>query len=120
MRMIVLDYLVDQPSALSLADLETALRPADRITIYRSLRTFEEKGLVHSIDDGSGITKYACCASDCGPFGHHDVHVHFVCRGCQETYCLPRTQVPELGLPQQFLSEEVNLVVKGVCAACNR
>ncbi|PST83782.1 transcriptional repressor [Pedobacter yulinensis] len=118
MRMIVLDHLLDQQAALSLADLEKALAPADRITIYRSLRTFESKGLVHGIDDGSGVTKYACCAADCGPEGHHDVHVHFVCRNCQETYCLPRSRIPEFTLPVGFQPEEVNLVVRGVCQVC--
>ncbi|PRY08339.1 hypothetical protein CLV24_12126 [Pontibacter ummariensis] len=52
MRLIVLETLQKQIAAVSLQDLETAFAKADRITIYRTLKTFEENRLVHSIEDG--------------------------------------------------------------------
>ncbi|WP_207428739.1 Fur family transcriptional regulator [Pedobacter sp. SYSU D00535] len=119
MRNLVLEYLLKQGSAISLAELERGLAPVDRVTVYRTLKTFEEHCLVHSINDGTGAAKYALCQEDSGEVRHHDLHVHFYCNSCKETFCLPKTLIPAVVLPQGFISEEVSLVMKGVCERCS-
>jgi Fur family ferric uptake transcriptional regulator len=118
MRLLVLNALLKQNSAISLSDIEKLLEPADRVTIYRTLKTFEEKGLVHMIDDGSGSPKYALCHEACDAGQHHDMHVHFYCLNCKETFCLPNSKIPDILLPGNFTSLEMNLLVKGVCSKC--
>ena len=118
MRILVLDFLFKQNSAISLTDIEKGLVPADRITIYRTLKTFEEKGLAHAIDDGTGSPKYALCLDGCGADEHHDMHVHFYCISCKETFCLPDSKIPNITLPTRFNSVEMNLLVKGTCGQC--
>ncbi|MBB3058977.1 Fur family transcriptional regulator [Mucilaginibacter gotjawali] len=118
MRLLVLDFLLSQSAAISLSDIEKGLSPADRITIYRTLKTFEEKGLVHAIDDGTGSPKYALCLDECNPNEHHDMHVHFFCVTCKETFCLPDSKIPGITLPAKFTPQEMNLLVKGVCSNC--
>ena len=118
MRLLVLDLLLRQASAISLSDIEKALLPADRITIYRTIKTFEEKGLVHIIDNGTGTPKYALCQDDCDANEHHDLHVHFYCITCKETFCLPDSKIPDITLPSKFNSLEMNLLVKGTCDQC--
>ncbi|WP_158798057.1 Fur family transcriptional regulator [Pedobacter sp. L105] len=120
MRLLVLEFMLKQSSAISLRDLEKGLEPSDRITLYRVLKKFEENGLVHSIDDGSGAAKYAICKEDCGAGHHHDLHVHFFCNSCKETSCLPKSLIPQVVLPEGFASEEVSLMVKGTCNKCIR
>ena len=119
MRLLVLDFLTKQAAAISLNDLEKGMGPSDRITLYRTLKTFEEKGLVHSIEDGTGATKYALCEDSCDGDHHHDLHVHFYCNTCKETFCLPNTKIPEIPLPKRFQSEEMNLIIKGICDQCH-
>lgn len=118
MRLLVFDFLDKQPYAVSLTEVENGLAPADRITIYRTLKKFEQKGLVHLIADGSGAQKYALC-KDCSADGHFDLHIHFTCAVCKETFCLPKSKIPEISLPQGFLLEEVQLTVKGICDRCS-
>lgn len=118
MRILVLNFLLQQNSAISLSDIEKGLLPADRITIYRTVKTFEEKGLVHIIDDGTGSPKYALCLDECDANEHHDLHVHFYCVTCKETFCLPDSKIPDITLPNRFSSLEMNLVVKGICEQC--
>ena len=65
MRMLVLEKLSMQHSAISLTDLEDQFEKSDRTTIYRTLKLFELKGLIHIIDDGTGAPKYARCSSLC-------------------------------------------------------
>lgn len=120
MRRLVLDFLLKQNTAISLNELEKGLAPADRITIYRTLKTFEEKGLVHLIEDGTGSSKYALCKEECNPGEHHDLHVHFNCISCKETFCLPDSKIPDISLPGKFSALEMNLVVKGICAQCSK
>ena len=76
MRELVLDALIEQRVAVSLSDLEKMFDKVDKTTLYRTLKTFEENKLIHSIDDGTGSVKYALCAENC-QCNPHDLHVHF-------------------------------------------
>ena len=119
MRNLVLDYLLTQQTATSLTEIEKGLAPVDRTTVYRTLKTFEEYCLVHSIDDGTGASKYALCKEECDESPHHDLHVHFYCNVCEETFCLPKTLIPVVTLPRGFKPEEMSLVMKGICERCS-
>lgn len=118
MRLLVLEFLLKQSSAVSLTDLELGMGKTDRVTLYRSMRTFEEHGLVHRIEDGSGVPKFALCQHGCDVEGHHDLHIHFYCNTCKETHCLPKTHIPEIQLPIGYTANDTQLIVKGVCADC--
>ncbi|MES2650693.1 MAG: transcriptional repressor [Bacteroidota bacterium] len=120
MRLVVFDFLLKQSSALSLTDLELGMGRTDRVTVYRTIRTFEEHGLVHRIDDGSGVTKFALCQQGCDVDGHHDLHIHFYCTQCKETHCLPKTHIPEVQLPDGYITLETQLMVKGRCGNCSK
>jgi Fur family ferric uptake transcriptional regulator len=117
MRLLVLKYLLEQQAAVSLKEVEEAFERADRITLYRTLKTFEEKGLIHHIEDGTGATKYALCEEGCA-CAPEDLHVHFHCNRCQKTFCLPKVGIPAFQLPAKFKLQEINLTAKGVCADC--
>ncbi len=118
MRLLVFKELVECDSSMSLSDLENKFEKADRVTLYRTLKTFEEKKLIHSIDDGSGTMKYAVCEEgcECDP---KDQHVHFHCTKCGETYCLTNTAIPKTKIPTGFHAKSVNMVYKGICANCS-
>lgn len=118
MRILVLEKLQKQSSAESISDLEVQLEPTERATLYRTLRTFEQHGIVHHIDDGTGVTKYALCSSACSIDAHRDMHVHFHCTTCGSTICLPDTHIPELPLPDRYRAEQYELVIHGTCAYC--
>ena len=65
MRMLIYKFLAEKEVAVTLSDIENAFVKADRTTLYRTIKTFEEKAIVHQIDDGTGITKYALCEQGC-------------------------------------------------------
>lgn len=118
MRLLVLEFLLNQSATVSLQHLEQHFHYSDRITLYRTLKTFEEKFLIHSINDGSGSVKYALCQDDCIGSAHTDLHLHFYCIECNETFCLPRTKVPQVKVPDEFDLQEVNLIARGTCSSC--
>lgn len=119
MRNLILQFLKEQHVAISLTNIEDSFEKSDRTTLYRTLKTFEEHGVVHKIDDGSGVTKYALCEENCNCEVETDLHLHFHCSKCEETVCLTNHKIPHINLPQGFLAEDVNLVVKGLCEKCN-
>ena len=116
-RELVFDILVEQKTAISLSDLEQKFHKSDKVTLYRTLKTFEDKKLIHSIDDGTGSLKYALCKETC-QCHPEELHVHFLCTICNQTYCLNEIPVPLIHLPVNFSLESVNMVVKGICANC--
>ena len=119
MRELVLKILGEQDVAISLAELEQKFDNADKTTLYRTLKTFEENKLIHSINDGTGSVKYALCKETC-QCHPKDLHVHFLCSKCKQTYCLNDIPVPSVNLPTHFTLENINMVVKGICSNCHK
>lgn len=117
-RMQILDLFYQAPGALAHADIEKQAHKMDRVTIYRTLQTFEEKGIIHTIPTADNSVKYALCKHDCAEGHHHDNHVHFVCEHCHKTICLDDVHVPDVKLPKGFTPLEASMVVNGICDEC--
>jgi Fur family ferric uptake transcriptional regulator len=117
--MQILDLFYTNEGALAHADIEKKTGDTiDRVTIYRTLQTFEEKGIIHSIPTADNSVKYALCKERCEEGHHHDNHVHFICEDCGKTICLDDVLVPEVKLPKGFEPHQSNMVVNGVCGDC--
>lgn len=119
MRLLIYKFLAENKVAVTLSDVENAFEKADRTTLYRTIKTFEEKDIVHQIDDGTGITKYALCEPGCNCDIKTDLHLHFHCNNCNETVCLTEHKIPHINLPAGFVAEDANLVLKGICDKCS-
>ncbi|WP_281987779.1 transcriptional repressor [Aquimarina aggregata] len=119
MRILIYKYLVEKDAAAALTDIENAFEKADRTTLYRTVKKFEEKSIVHQIDDGTGISKYALCEPGCNCELEQDLHLHFHCNNCDETVCLTEQKIPHINLPDGYVAENANLVLKGICDKCS-
>ncbi len=119
-RESVLSTFQNREAALSHGDLEGALKSKhfDRVTIYRTLRTFLEKGIIHKVLDDEG-TRYALCKDHCVGDDHNHDHVHFKCTDCGQTNCLDNLHIPAVKLPSGYQAQEFNLLVQGLCADCS-
>lgn len=118
-RIVVLRYLLEQKTAQSLKDIEVGLDQSDRSSIFRTLKTFEDHKVIHSIEDGSGMTKYAVCVEGCN-CDPEDLHYHFYCTSCEMTFCLLDHPIPLVNLPNNFKMAQANMVIKGLCDKCNQ
>ncbi len=117
-RKKILSLFLQSKDALAHGDIEKkAGEKFDRVTIYRTLQTFVEKGIVHSIPTSDNSIKYALCKA-CEEGHHHDDHVHFVCTNCEATICLDDVVSPEIILPKGYKAESVQVVINGVCEEC--
>lgn len=117
-RKDVINVILKESSAVSHQQIEKALPEADRVTLYRTLGTFEEKGIIHLVPDDNAVKKYALCGTDCGSGHHHDDHAHFKCEKCEETVCLDDITIPVVKLPEGYNRSSANLLITGTCKSC--
>lgn len=117
----VLGIFLEKEFALAHSDLERSLENSfDRVTLYRTLKSFLEKGIIHKVLDDEGTPKYALCNEQhCSEHAHQHEHVHFKCQQCGQTQCLDSVQIPALQLPSGFSVQETNLLIQGTCQKCN-
>ena len=118
-RKKILQLFLEQPGALAHGDIEKkAEEKFDRVTVYRTLQTFVDKGIIHTIPTADNSIRYALCKDECSEGHHHDQHIHFVCNNCNYTYCLDDVVTPEIKLPKGYLAVHVEVVVEGICKRC--
>jgi Fur family transcriptional regulator, ferric uptake regulator len=115
----ILSLFLIQEGALVHGDIEKkAGEKFDRVTVYRTLQTFVEKGIIHAIPTADNSIRYALCKDDCSEGHHQDQHIHFLCSNCQNTYCLDDVVTPEVKLPKGYVASQIEVVVKGICKNC--
>ena len=118
-RRKILEIFIQAGSALAHHDVEEkTAEKYDRVTVYRTLQTFMEKGIIHTIPTTDNSIKYALCKEDCEEGHHHDNHIHFVCEICGTTTCMDEIHVPSINLPIGYHANQINMVVNGVCKNC--
>lgn len=116
-RVLVLRGMLDAGHPVSLSELEMILDSVDRSSIFRVLSLFASHHIVHEMEDGSGMMKYEVCSGE-DECTLDDMHVHFHCESCGRTYCFKDMHIPEIVLPEGFMMDSVNFMIKGTCPSC--
>lgn len=120
-RRKILGLFMSQHGALAHADIErNAEEKFDRVTVYRTLQAFVEKGIIHTIPTADNSVRYALCKDSCSEGHHLDHHIHFVCSNCGNTYCLDDIVTPDIRLPKGYSADRVEVVAEGICDHCRQ
>jgi Fur family transcriptional regulator, ferric uptake regulator len=119
-RNAVLSYFLSKKFALTHADIEQEFSEQfDRVTIYRILKIFLEKGILHKVLDDEANPKYALCQSPaCDNHHHNHNHIHFKCEKCGKTKCINDVIIPIVNLPKSYKVQEINILINGFCEMC--
>ena len=118
-RISVLSVLKSREMATSQPELEEIIgKQVDRVTLYRILSTFEEKGIIHKVLGLDGTANYALCSASCTKHEHHDEHLHFNCTACNHIFCLPDSHIPTVNVPKGFKVNSLNVSASGICDKC--
>ncbi len=119
-RRKILELFLGSDSALAHHDIESGTdEKYDRVTIYRTLQTFMDKGIIHTIPSSDNSVKYALCKDQCAEGHHHDDHVHFICMRCGTTTCLEEVHIPAIHLPEGYKTRQTEVVISGLCKTCS-
>lgn len=114
-RVALLQQFIKIDHAQSYNDLQAALvSEVDKSTLYRNLTSFEQAGIIHRINDHSGVAKYAFGES----LAQGKEHAHFVCENCETVYCIHGLAQLRLNVPKGFKINQVQTIIKGICADC--
>ncbi len=122
-RTQVLQVLINSEVALSHSDISSALsdESIDKVTLYRTLNIFNEKGIIHKVATEDRNWLYAILLEPNKiPHNEHD-HAHFVCDTCDKIFCFPITPDPIQNMKivkEGFLVKEKEIRLHGLCPTC--
>ena len=107
-------------TAISPKLIEDELEDFDRITLYRTLKLFKEKGVIHEIVFPNQEKKLALCHDECKEVDdvHNHDHIHFRCSQCEEIFCVDIPSFPELNL-KGYNIDRLDIQAVGTCVRCS-
>lgn len=118
-RIMLMMALSKADHPLTMKELEDLVDTIDKSNIFRSLSMFREQHLVHVLQDGADAVRYELCLSH-EEDHDEDIHAHFYCERCGQTFCLNGIPVPKISLPEGYRMNTINYLVKGVCPKCQQ
>lgn len=115
-RFAVLEYLIkspEHPTADEIgAELNRHFPRVSRATIYNTLNTLRDAGLIHEVFVEGYVARYDT---------NLDEHHHFICRICNKLEDIPFSSVGDLqsfNLSKGYKVESYEIVLRGVCSSC--
>jgi Fur family ferric uptake transcriptional regulator len=117
-RIKLLSVINSKEFAVSSAEIEKSIGEFDRVTLYRTLKTFKEKGLIHEVNMENEPVKYATCSDTCSSSDHRHEHIHFKCTSCLKVTCEDLPSHLHIDL-DGFTLESLEIQAKGICKNCN-
>lgn len=118
-RTALLAIFLERQEALSFQQIRSRMSGAyNRVTIYRALDLFQEKGIIHILPSTSPVTRYGLLENNKDPY--YQQHLHFLCDICGRTICLGNIPIPQFKLPEGFKEKETEVVITGECNSCTQ
>ena len=117
-RKAVLDIFYKYENAIPLSVVEQNLEEYNRITLYRTIKIFVEKGIIHEITISGQPSNYAICEDNCESKNHQHQHIHFKCDSCETIFCVEADQFPSISIPN-YQIKQLEIQATGLCKNCN-
>ena len=117
LRVALLEIISNLGRAVSHQEIQNSLIKFDRITLYRTLNTFIERGILHKIILEDNKNFYALCNLECTTDKHQHQHIHFLCNQCKEVSCLESKEPIKLGISNHHV-DEIAIMASGLCQDC--
>ena len=117
-RIAVMHVLMQSKRPISHTEMVHELQESDgdQATIYRTLITFVNVGLIRVASNVGGIKRYEIVTN-----GHAEqqVHPHFICKECGIVSCLPKTTVIST-VDEQWreILRTADVQFLGICPSC--
>ncbi len=117
-RVELLQIIKNFESAIPYAKIQEQLKNTDRVTLYRTIQTLLDRGIIHKALTNKDETYYALCGSNCTVDTHAHDHVHFKCSICQNVTCQHLNEEITITLPD-FTIDKMQILLSGICNKCN-
>lgn len=122
-RLQVLEVLVNSKVALSHADVTEKIADdsIDKVTLYRTLNIFHEKGLIHKVANEDRNWLYALHLHEEITSDVDHNHAHFICDTCDKIFCFDMDTSITASVNASmdgFLIKEKEIRLHGLCPTC--
>jgi Fur family transcriptional regulator, ferric uptake regulator len=118
-RVAVLNTLFTASQPLSAVAIRQCLKAKisiDKVTVYRILSVFRERGLIREIASAGGTGYFEIMTPE------NTRHPHFSCRNCGTVSCMPPQSfmnMPDLiQAKDDYCIEHIEINVSGLCSCC--
>lgn len=113
-RKAIIDAMLKEQKPLSEHEIRNHLmNDFDRTTFYRAFKTLEQHRVIHKIVLDKQEVKYA--------LGYQQKqHIHFYCHLCHNVQCIDTKQSYSFSLPEGFIADETEVLIKGICEHCHK
>lgn len=120
LRYYLVNFFLTNPKAISQSDLilnlEKKLNKVDRVTVYRNLLFFEDKGFLHKVSEN----KYMLCDHFCNKHGH----VIAFCQSCDNSLEIKDhhylDKLFKIINKIDFFSSQSSFTIQGLCNKCQK
>ncbi len=124
-RRKILSFLLSNHGPFTVEELAQKLKSLgfDLATLYRSMGTFEEAGLVEKRLFGDGLVRWELAShpGEACDHGHHGHHHHLMCTDCKKIVqldlCLPENLLIDLK-KMGYAQLKHHLEFSGICPQC--
>lgn len=116
-RLNLLNKMQEYKSAMPYSAIQKAMKSANRVTLYRTLESLKEQGIIHKAFQEKNESYYAICGQQCSKTHHEHDHIHFKCSNCESVTCEKPTKALEILIPGIDI-HKVSIHVEGVCKLC--
>lgn len=116
-RKKVLSIFKKYKEAIPVSVFEKELDNYNRITLYRTLKVFIKKKIIHEIAMSGQDTHYAICKEECSSTNHHHQHIHFKCKNCETISCVEINSFPSISIPS-YQIDQLEIQATGLCENC--
>ena len=116
-RLNLLSKMGEHGSAMSHSAIQKKMNPIDRVTLYRTIETLKEKGIIHKVFQANNQTYYAICGNSCDEHNHLHEHIHFKCLSCNTITCEEIPNNLNIALPNHQI-QKVSINIEGTCKKC--
>ncbi len=116
----MLKVFIENRSPISMHELKTRMeKNCDRVTLYRNLRKFTRKGILHEVYLDKQESRFVLPENIVNPEKQYAEHLHFKCMQCNMVKCLTDQEIMKVSLPEGYSMLETNFVVFGLCNKCS-
>lgn len=118
-RLQLLSAVKNYGAAMPFGEVQNSLSQLDRVTLYRTLNTLLENGILHIAANKNQEDYFALCSDTCTSQNHQHNHAHFECTNCQEISCVRLNTAVHIDLPNYQITG-IEILVTGICKKCVR
>lgn len=116
-RIDLLMNLQGHKGAMPYSGIQKKLKSIDRVTLYRTIDSLINQGIIHQAYKENNDTYYALCGSGCSTHQHNHEHIHLKCIVCEAVTCHELHNKIEIPLTN-FDIHKVSINVEGICEGC--